>query len=61
MEKEIKKDPVCGMTVNPDTALSADRGGLTYYFCSEKCRREFEADRFILPHGGKRPDSCCGS
>jgi len=35
-------DPVCGMTVTiaPD-ALSLEREGVTYYFCSEGCRTSF--------------------
>ena len=37
-------DPVCGMTVNPATARSADVRGETYYFCSEGCRTKFVAD-----------------
>ena len=37
-------DPVCGMTVDPATALSAEVGGKTYYFCSEGCRTKFVAD-----------------
>jgi xanthine dehydrogenase accessory factor len=39
------EDPVCGMTVSvqPATA-SADRGGVTYYFCSDGCRHAFEKD-----------------
>jgi Cu+-exporting ATPase len=36
-------DPMCGMTVDPATALSAERGGETFYFCSEVCRRKFVA------------------
>ena len=30
----IAKDPVCGMTVDEKTALSAVRDGVTSYFCS---------------------------
>lgn len=35
------KDPVCGMTVDPGKALSADLQGKIYYFCSESCRTKF--------------------
>lgn len=35
------KDPICGMTVDPATALHAERDGETSYFCSEHCRKEF--------------------
>jgi len=34
-------DPVCEMTVDPTTALSADVDGITYYFCAEYCRDLF--------------------
>jgi YHS domain-containing protein len=41
----MKTDPVCGMTVDdkkPD--YQAQFGGKKYFFCSEECRKEFEAD-----------------
>jgi len=31
------RDPVCGMDVDTDTALSAKIGDRTYYFCSQQC------------------------
>src|SRR6266700_3667142 len=34
-------DPICGMTVDETTALSAERDGQTFYFCSEHCRQKF--------------------
>jgi len=34
-------DPICGMNVDPSTALSAQRDGATYYFCCEHCRAKF--------------------
>jgi Cu+-exporting ATPase len=36
-------DPICGMTVDPATALAAERDGETIYFCSEHCRQKFLA------------------
>ncbi|MFC4244836.1 permease [Gryllotalpicola reticulitermitis] len=37
------RDPVCGMTVSPDTAAaSVEHAGETYYFCSPGCRTAFE-------------------
>ena len=36
-------DPVCGMTVDERTAISAERDGKTFYFCSEHCRKKFLA------------------
>jgi Cu+-exporting ATPase len=38
-------DPVCGMTVTPDSAAaSREAGGTTYYFCSTHCAATFDAD-----------------
>lgn len=37
----MKTDPICGMTVDETRALSAQRDGQTFYFCSEHCRHEF--------------------
>lgn len=38
-------DPVCGMSINPDTAAgSIDHDGTTYYFCSKHCLAAFQAD-----------------
>lgn len=37
-------DPVCGMTVDPNTAKGkSEFGGKTYYFCSLKCKTKFDA------------------
>ncbi|GLQ57853.1 hypothetical protein GCM10010862_51120 [Devosia nitrariae] len=42
---DVTKDPVCGMTVNPDTAEhKATYRGTTYHFCSQACRDKFMAD-----------------
>ena len=32
-------DPVCGMTVSPDTELRHVHAGTEYLFCSAGCRR----------------------
>jgi P-type Cu+ transporter len=38
-------DPVCGMTVNPETAAaSREVDGVTYHFCSTHCAATFDAD-----------------
>ncbi len=36
-------DPVCGMKIDRGRALTAERAGQTYYFCSEHCRHGFAA------------------
>ena len=39
-----EKDPVCGMDVEPSTAKhKIQHKSKTYYFCSETCRKNFEA------------------
>jgi P-type Cu+ transporter len=48
-------DPICGMTVDPAAALSAERDGQTVYFCSEFCRQKFLAGE--VPAEGKH--GCC--
>ena len=36
-------DPVCGMSVNPETTqIIATIEGQNYYFCAEGCRKAFE-------------------
>ena len=35
--------PVCGTYVVPGKAISAASGGAPVYFCSEKCRAEFQS------------------
>ncbi len=37
-------DPVCGMKVDRDKAITTQSAGETHYFCSTPCRRAFEAD-----------------
>jgi uncharacterized membrane protein YraQ (UPF0718 family)/YHS domain-containing protein len=37
-------DPVCGMKVDRSKALTLERGGRTFYFCSEHCRSQFERE-----------------
>jgi P-type Cu+ transporter len=47
MSEESAKviDPICGMTVAPDTAAaSVEHEGHTYYFCGKGCAKSFRAD-----------------
>lgn len=37
------QDPVCGMEVDPKTAVAkSDHHGKTYYFCSKGCKATFD-------------------
>lgn len=38
----MPRDPVCGMTVDAETAIKRKIGDRTYYFCSEACARTYE-------------------
>lgn len=57
----MAKDPVCGMEVDEAKALRAERGGETFYFCSEGCRTKFNAQAkpaahaCCAGHGGHNP------
>lgn len=45
-------DPVCGMSVSPDSAAgSFEYKGQTYYFCSNHCRQKFQdaPEQYIAP------------
>jgi len=39
---ELKRDPVCGIYVSPETKVRKTVGGKEYYFCSESCRDRFK-------------------
>jgi Cu(I)/Ag(I) efflux system membrane fusion protein len=63
------KDLVCGMTVDPKSAntLKVQYKGETYYFCSETCKKSFEADpakyvpqKAMTPKVEKVKDPVCG-
>ncbi|MEM2189768.1 MAG: copper-translocating P-type ATPase [Nitrososphaerota archaeon] len=42
-KKSLVKDPVCGMTIDPNTAFSKiEHGGRIFYFCSKMCEEEFK-------------------
>jgi len=46
-------DPICGMTVDTATALSTERDGETFYFCSQYCLEKFNSEQ-------AETKSCCG-
>ena len=48
-------DPVCGMTVDPATALSYPHQGTDYFFCGESCRKKFRStpEQYLKPE--KKP------
>ena len=42
--KKLAIDPVCGMTVDPAKAASAEHDGTTFYFCCQGCTTKFQAE-----------------
>ncbi len=41
----MERDPVCGMTVDPErSAATAEHAGKTYYFCCKGCAEKFRTD-----------------
>ena len=45
MAFEPRKDPVCGMDVDPKTAAGkSEYQGQTYYFCSAGCKKAFDKE-----------------
>lgn len=53
-------DPVCGMTVNPDSAIKLTYNAQDYYFCSIACSREFQADPARFAEGQDAPYTVSG-
>ena len=42
---KLVKDPVCGMDVDPVKAAGkSEHKGKVYYFCSEHCKKRFDAN-----------------
>ncbi|MBI3284631.1 MAG: heavy metal translocating P-type ATPase [Burkholderiales bacterium] len=53
-QREMAKDPICGMLVAKAGALKSERAGRSYYFCSESCQRTFESPEAELKSMQKR-------
>ncbi|HUC73337.1 MAG TPA: heavy metal translocating P-type ATPase [Stellaceae bacterium] len=60
---QIERDPVCGMTVDPATAVQrVEHAGHIHYFCGTRCRERFEADpaRYLKPAPAPPPTGAAG-
>ena len=42
--KKLATDPVCGMTIDPATAESAEYKGAKVHFCSNGCAAKFQVE-----------------
>ena len=52
-------DPVCGMTIDSNSAPGTSKyQGITYYFCSDQCKERFDAKpgSFVDKSARARPD-----
>ncbi|HWJ20002.1 MAG TPA: YHS domain-containing protein, partial [Geobacterales bacterium] len=53
-------DPVCGMTVDPQTAKhKAIHQGRTYFFCRSGCKAKFESDPGHYLREDEKSAPCC--
>jgi YHS domain-containing protein len=54
-------DPVCGMKLDKKTEFSSENEGAKYYFCSENCKNQFDADtkKYIAQKNVPAKKSCC--
>ncbi len=56
----MARDPVCGMNVRDDRkdSLRSEFRGQNYFFCSDKCQREFDRSpqNFVRDNDDRRED-----
>src|ERR1700674_2921589 len=48
----LERDPVCGMSVDPNQAAAkVEHGGKTYYFCAPGCAKRFQQapEKYLQP------------
>ena len=41
---KLRTDPVCEMEVDEERSIKSEYEGITYYFCSQECKEEFDSD-----------------
>ena len=59
--KEAKletKDPICGMTVDEETAIHLKKDGKDFYFCGKNCETQFMS-KAIGVEGVEKSGGCC--
>src|ERR1700738_3842107 len=52
IKEKTERDPVCGMSVEPNKAAAkAEHGGKTYYFCAPGCAKRFQQtpEKYLQP------------
>jgi P-type Cu+ transporter len=56
----VERDPVCGMSVDPEKAKArVEHEGRTYYFCCGGCAQKFEQDpgKYLTPRPASNPNT----
>ncbi len=48
----MTRDPICGMTVNSENALHAERDGQMFYFCGNECLQQFQNASAVSQRAG---------
>ncbi len=59
-ESAVLKDPVCGMTVTPESQHHVQHAGSDYYFCCAGCASKFGADPGNYLQPPELKDPVCG-
>jgi Cu+-exporting ATPase len=54
-DADILADPVCGMSVQPNSAFRHEHAGHTYYFCSQHCQAKFAANPAVFLQKASAP------
>jgi Cu+-exporting ATPase len=56
-DQDALRDPVCGMSVQPDSPFQTTHEGQNYVFCSPRCLELFreQPERYLEP-GGEKPE-----
>lgn len=52
-------DPVCNMKVDKKTEYFSDYQGSKYYFCSENCKNQFNAEPAKFVRQDTVSQNCC--
>lgn len=56
---QMVKDPVCGMFVEPQTAIGSQHMGQTFYFCSPACKGNFDKEPMKYMKKEEKRGGCC--
>jgi Cu+-exporting ATPase len=56
----MHRDPVCRMYIDAETAaIKSEYNGKTYYFCSDGCKKAFDANPEKYAAMSREGGGCC--